>query len=263
MASSQATLRFGVFSFLLLSAPSALAAAPWVDRAITLPGRAWAFNFGLGLGHIPGRGLGPGLNLEGAVSIAHGVEIGLRTGLRFGDTARTGAYWSGADYYGRPFDTETYGTGRDTVANPEFHIRARLIESQVVEVGIEGRAYAPFSQGFGIMAGIPLAFHFGRAARLDTGVYVPILFYDPTRAVVSLPFHLWFQTTSRLWLGPMSGAIVDTDRSGRTAVPLGFGLGYAVTGSLDFKTQFLFRDVAHGDSSEIWGFGAGLEIRID
>ena len=259
MTSSRATLKFGVFSFLLLLAPSAQAAAPWVDRAITLPGRAWAFNFGLGLGHVPGGGLGPGLNLEGAVSIAHGVQIGLRTGLRFGDTARA----ADADYYGRPFDTETYGMGHDTVANPEFHIRARLIESQAVELGVEGRAYAPFSQGFGIMAGIPLAFHFGRAARLDTGVYVPILFYDPTRAYVSFPFHLWFQTTSRLWLGPMSGAIVDTDRGNRTAVPLGFGLGYAVTGSLDFKTQFLFRDVAHGSSSELWGFGAGLEVRID
>jgi opacity protein-like surface antigen len=259
MTSSRAILKFGVFSFFLLLPASARAAAPWVDRAITLPGRAWAFNFGLGLGHLPNRGLAPALNLEGAVSIAHGVQIGLRTAIRFGDTAR----FAQADYYGRPFDTETYGTGVETVANPEFHIRARLIESQAVEVGVEGRAYAPFSQGFGILAGIPLAFHFGRVARLDTGVYVPILFYDPTRAFVSFPIHLWFQTTNRLWLGPMTGAIVDTDRGNRTVVPLGFGLGYAVTGSLDFKTQFLFRDVAHGNSSEFWGFGAGLEVRID
>jgi hypothetical protein len=259
MTSSRAILKFAVFLFLLLVPPNARAAAPWVDRAITLPGRAWAFNFGLGLGHVPGGGVGPGLNVEGAVSIAHGVQIGLRTGLRFGDNARAAE----ADYFGRPFDTQTFGTGRDTVANPEFHVRARLIESQAVEVGVEGRAYAPFSQGFGILAGIPVAFHFGRVARLDTGVYVPILFYDPTRAYVSIPFLLWFQTSSRLWLGPMSGAIVDTDRGGRTMVPLGFGLGYAVTGSLDFKTQFLFRDVAHGNSSEWWGFGAGLEVRID
>jgi hypothetical protein len=264
MTSSRALVRFGVVSFFLLAAPSARAAAPWVDRAITLPGRAWGFNFGLGIGHVPYQdGLGTGFNIEGAVSVAHGVEIGLRTALRFGDSARLGGYYAGADYYGRPFDTETYGTGRETVANPEFHIRARLIESQVVEVGVEGRAYAPFSQGFGIMAGVPLAFHFGHAARLDTGVYVPILFYDPTQVFVSFPLHLWFQTGNRLWLGPMTGALVNTRGNNYTAVPLGFGLGYSVTSALDFKTQFIFRDVAHGDSSEFWGFGAGLEIRIE
>ena len=259
MASARAALGIGVGSFLLLFAPDARSAAPWVDRALTLPGRAWAFNFGLGIAHVPQNGLGPGFNIEGAVSVAHGVEIGIRTGLRIGDVARVGR----ADIFGRPFETETYGTGSDPVANPEFHIRARLIESQAVEVGIEGRVYTPFSDGFGIMPGVPLAFHFGRTARLDTGVFVPILFYDPTRTLVSFPLHLWFQTSNRLWLGPMTGARVETTSGNRTSVPLGFGLGYSVTSTVDFKTQFLFWDVAHGNSAEYWGFGAGLEIRIE
>src|SRR5690242_12397633 len=154
MASARTALGFGVFSLVFAMAAGARADAPWVDRAITLPGRSWAFNFGLGIGHVPETGIAPGFNLEGGVSIAHGVEIGLRTGIRPGNTAREAQ----ADVYGRPFDTETYGTGVDTIANPEFYLRARLIESQVVEVGIEGRVYAPFSVGFGLMAGVPLAF---------------------------------------------------------------------------------------------------------
>jgi hypothetical protein len=266
MASSTTALRIGTFSFLFALASNARAAAPWVDRAITLPRRAWAFNFGLGVARVP-DGMGPGLNLEAAASVAHGVEIGLRTGFRFGGPARAGK----ADVYGRPFETETYGTGSDVVANPEFHLRVRLIESEVVEVGIEGRVYTPFSDGLGVMPAIPLAFHFGRAARLDTGVYVPILFYDPTYALISFPFHLWFQATNRLWLGPLSGVRVESSGGNRTQVPLGFGLGYAVTGSVDFKTQFLFQDVSHGSSPRgiygsstgWWGFGAGLEVRID
>src|SRR6185503_8488659 len=205
MASARAALKIGVFSFFLLMTPRARAAAPWVDRAITLPGRAWAFNFGLGLGHLPQSSLAPGFNIEGAVSVAHGVEIGLRTGLRPSPTSRAAQ----ADTYGRPFDTQTYGTGIETVANPEFYIRARLIESQVVELGVEGRAYAPFSVGFGIMAGLPLAFHFGSAARLETGVYVPVLFHDPTITLVNIPIPLWFQTTSRLWLGPLTGVVIE------------------------------------------------------
>jgi hypothetical protein len=262
MASSSGAVKLGVFSFLLLLAPSARAEAPWVDRALTLREGVWAFNFGLGLQHVPGTGLAPGFNVEGAVSIAHGVDIGLRTGLRFSESARERGHL-GADDYGRPFDTETYGTGDDLIANPEFYIRARLIESRVVELGVEGRAYAPFSRGFGVMPGIPLAFHFGRSARLDTGVYVPVLFYDPTETLVSIPAHLWFQVTSRLWLGPMSGMIFHASGPNETEVPLGFGLGYTVTNALDFKTQMIFRDVANSHHSGQWGVGAGLEVRIE
>jgi hypothetical protein len=259
MSSSRLAVPVGVVSLLLFCASEARAEAPWVDRAITLPGRAWAFNLGMGVGHVPNAGLAPALNLEGGVSVAHGVEIGLRTGLRFNDLARE----ADADAYGRPFDTVTYGQGSDMVANPEFYIRARLVESQVVELGIEGRAYAPFSRGFGIMPGMPLAFHFGRTARLDTGVYIPILFYDPTFSFISIPLHLWFQVSRQLWLGPMSGFVFETRSPNHTEIPLGFGLGYSVTSALDFKTQILFRDVAHGSSSEWWGFGFGLEVRIE
>jgi hypothetical protein len=113
------------------------------------------------------------------------------------------------------------------------------------------------------MAGLPLAFHFGRAARLDTGVYVPVLFYDPTITLVNIPIHLWFQTTSRLWLGPLTGVVIETTGNNEADVPLGFGLGYSVTNSLDFKTWALFQDVAHSRNSGSWGFGAGLEVRIE
>jgi hypothetical protein len=256
-----------VFAFTLLGAPLARAAGPWVDRSITLPRHDWAFNFGLGIAHVP-RSLGPGFNLEGAFGVTHSFQIGLRTGFRFNPTARAGA----ADVYGRPFDTETYGTGVDTVANPEFYLRWAAIQGDVVELGLEGRVMSPFSQGLGLMFGLPLVFHFGRAARLDTGVYVPILFYDPTVSFVSFPLHLWFQLTGRFWLGPMSGVRVGTTDRGpwwrpfpgpsRTEVPLGFGLGYSVLRNLDFKAQFLFQDVANGEA-DFWGFGGGLEVRVE
>jgi hypothetical protein len=258
------------FALAFTVAPLVQAARPWVDRSITLPRHDWAFDFGLGIAHVPGpRGtLGPGFNLEGAVGVTRAVQLGLRTGFRFDPVARAGT----ADVYGRPFDTETYGTGVETVANPEFYVRGSLIEGDVVELGLEGRVMSPFSEGLGLMFGVPLAFHFGRVARLDTGVYVPVLFYDPTRSLISFPFHLWFQLTDRFWLGPMAGVrILTTDGSGvrfltpngsRTEVLIGFGLGYSVTRAFDFKAQFLFEDVANGPA-ERWGFGAGIEVRIE
>jgi len=247
--------------------PSAQAARPWVDRSITLPRHDWAFDFGLGIAHVPGpRGtLGPGFNFEFAVGVTRAVQLGLRTGVRFDPVARAGA----ADVYGRPFDTETYGTGVDTVANPEFYVRGSVIEGAVVELGLEGRVMSPFSQGLGLMFGVPLAFHFGRVARLDTGAYVPLLFYDrlepfgtSPRSLISFPFHLWFQLTDRFWLGPLAGVRVQTTNGSRTEVPIGFGLGYQATRAFDFKAWFLFQDVANGPA-ELWGFGAGIEVRIE
>jgi hypothetical protein len=245
------------FALTFATALTARAAGPWVDRSITLPRHDWAFDFGLGIAHVPGS-IAPGFNLEGAVGVTRGLQLGLRTGLRFDPIARDAA----ADVYGRMFDTETYGTGLETVANPEFYVRGRLIDGDFVELGLEGRVMSPFSQGLGLMFGVPLAFHFGRVARLDTGVYVPVLFYDPTRSLVSFPFHLWLQLTDRFWLGPLAGVRVRTTQGSRTEVPLGFGLGYSVTRAFDFKAWFLFQDVANGPA-ERWGFGAGLEVRIE
>jgi len=109
---------------------------------------------------------------------------------------------------------------------------------------------------------MPLVFHLGRDARIDTGVYVPVLFYDPTQSLLSFPFHLWFQATDRFWLGPMSGVRMRTSNGTGTSVPLGFGLGYSMTRNADFKAQFLFQDVSNG-AAERYGFGAAFEIRIE
>src|SRR5262249_41668680 len=123
MTSSPRIVASLVFALTLTAAPLARAAGPYVDRAITLPRHDWAFDFGLGIGHVPGpSSLGPGFNVEAAFGVTRRVQLGLRTGFRPNNPARGGA----ADVYGRPFDTETYGTGIDVVANPEFYVRGGL-----------------------------------------------------------------------------------------------------------------------------------------
>src|SRR4051794_21924759 len=215
---------------LLACAGEANAAPPWVDRTLTLPRGDWAFNLGLGIAHARTSDFRPGFNLELGVGLTREIELGVRTGLRF---TRYGG-GAHADAYGRTFDTETFGDGSAPVANPEILLRAALIEGQVVELGLEGRAYVPFDTGFGLMVGLPLAFHLGRAARIDTGVYVPVLFYDPTRTLVSFPYRLWFQLTNRLWLGPLAGVRFRNHNDGDDVdVSLGFGLGYSVTHAFD------------------------------
>jgi len=262
---------------------------------MTLPQHDWAFDLGFGIAHIPnnpadpndsfGHSLGQGFNIEAAVAVGSAVQLGLRTGLRFGNPARFNGP-AGADAYGRPFDTETYGTGTNELANPEFYVRGALVRGGVVELGLEGHIYTPLGGELGVMLGIPLTFHIGSVARIDTGAYLPFYFgvrigqegdaNVPARAIISLPLHLWFQLTNELWLGPLLGVrFFDcpdrfySDCGDRVSLPLGFGLGYQISRVLDFKTQMIFQDVANGkypsepSRGAYWGLGAGVEVRVE
>lgn len=244
---------------------TARAAPSWVDRSITLPRHDWAFDFGLGIGHLdaPSPPTGVGLNLEGAVGITRHLEIGLRTGFRFGDDGRA----TKADEYGRLFDRQTFGTNHNVVANPEFRIRGALVDGEVAEVGLEGRAVLPIEDNsrFGMMLGLPLAFHLGHSVRLDTGFYFPVILYDQTWMAVSVPLDVWIQATRDLWLGPMTGVRVRLEQgnSDRTDWSLGFGLGYSITRALDLKTMVLMPGISHPEGARNIGAGVGIQVRIE
>ncbi len=247
---------------------AAQAAPPWVDRPLTLPGGDWAFDFGLGLGHVPAPrdDLGAGVNAEMAVGLTSRVELGVRTGLRFGDDFERAI---NGDYYGRLFDRQTFGAGAEgaeAVANPEVRVRGALVRDRIFELGLEGRVVIPFANGSdaGLLFGVPMAVHLGSIVRLDFGAYVPIVFFPHDTAVaIHLPIDVWIQATPRLWLGPMTGLAFERvgDNRGSENVSLGFGLGYQITHYLDFKSMFLFPTI--NNESRIFGFGAGIEVRIE
>ena len=248
-----------------LASRDALAAPPWVDRPITLPGGTWAFDMGLGVGHVPpapGGEAAAGINLEAAVGVTDRVELGVRTGLRVGDGFDRSIR---ADEYGRLFDRQ-YVDGRDDVlANPELRVRGALVRAPVVELGLEGRLFLPVEAGTAaaLAFGVPIALHLGGSVRLDTGAYIPIFFGDTAPLGLSFPLDLWIQLTPRLWLGPMTGIRVSRlgDRFSETDVSMGFGLGYQIARIVDFKTMFLFP--ALNQDSRFFGLGAGVQIRIE
>ena len=241
------------------------AAERWVDRPMTLHQLVFAGDVGLGIGHysLPrpfNSFTGVGLNLEGAIGITEHVELGLRTGVRFGDRGKAVA----ADTFGRTLWTETYDVGGATFANPELRVRWVAYSGSIAEVGIDGRVMLPTADrsSFGTMIGVPLAFHVSDFVRIDTGAYIPIIFSDPTFAGLSIPGYFWFQISEKLWLGPMA-AVRFFDAAGRhdANLLLGFGLGYQIIGNLDFKTQIFFPDIGNG-FADIFGLGAGLQFRI-
>jgi hypothetical protein len=235
-------------------------AAPFINRPLTLSRSDWSLDMGLGLHHIrtgnPNNDYtGFGVNLEAGVGLTSFLQLGLRTGLRIGNEGRA----SRADSLGRMFDTETYGTYHDTVADPEISLRWALVHS-AVELGLEGRVYLPTEDNsdVGIMLAVPVLIHIGDVARLDTGLYVPIIFTDPdSTTLVSLPFHLWFQASHQLYLGPLLGFRFH---SPGTEVPLGFGLGYSASYDVDLKTWLMFDNVKQ--NAKNFGAGGGIQVRF-
>jgi phosphatidylglycerol:prolipoprotein diacylglycerol transferase len=243
------------------------AAEPFIDRPMTQHDHVFAGDVGLGLGHLDNGRNGftsAGLNLEGAFGVTESVELGLRTGLRFGDTDNRGVQ---ADRYGRTLWTETYGTGRDVFANPEFRVRWVFYTGSIAEVGLDGRLYIPFETGTsaGMMIGVPLAFHATRILRIDTGGYVPISFGSPATAAFTVPGYFWFQPSDKLWLGPMAALHFLNNFPNPGArdlhLLLGFGLGYQVSNSVDLKTMLLFPTFDRYPGRD-FGAGFGVQFRI-
>lgn len=238
-----------------------IAAPEWTARRLTLPRHDWSFDLGLGVGHAgPPDLTGAGMNFELGVSVIRHLELGFRTGARFGRDAQ----FTAADQYGRLFDRQTFDTGVDAFANPEARVRGELLDTRVFELALEGRAVLPFERGtyFGMQFGVPMALHAGSRVRLDFGPYVPVVFGHPATTAVSVPLDVWIQATRRLWLGPMTGFRVH-DPNSTTDVSLGFGLGYSFTSYFDLKTMFLFPRINRRQGARDFGAGVGFQVRIE
>jgi len=274
---SQRQRRFVASAFAVLvlgCAQSSFAASEWVDRGLTMPQLGVSFDLGAGVTHTNGGAApdtGVGLNLEAALGILDNLEVSLRAGLRLGGGAKA----TQADDQGRLFDLETYGTGQDLFANPELRLLGRLLDLSVVELGLEGRIYAPFETGTrtSFMVGVPLRLHFGRIVRIDTGVYVPVVFYSNNGAPVAdavsvnIPAEVWFQVTRRFFVGPLTELRINNDDPAlgidhAAGVLLGFGLGYQISRFADFKAAFDFPRL-NGTPGPDFGVGAGLGLHFD
>ena len=244
----------------LLSSSRASAAAPWIYRGLTLPRHDVAVDFGLGYGHDPVNRDGLGMNLELRAGVAHDFELGFRLGFRLNDDGQG----TRADNYGRAFETETYGVRNDRIANPELKFRWSMARSYAAELGLELRAYIPIEtqSRFGFLIGLPIALRAG-PVRFDTGLFVPIIFYDPTQTIVSIPLHVWIQPTATFWLGPLLGMRVVNQDGSHTEYPLGFGMGWQLNRAVDLRAWFMFPNINEDAAARNYGLGLALEVRFE
>lgn len=238
------------------------AAERFIDRPMTLHEGVLSLDPGIGIGHVtlPGPDInGLGLNLEAAYGITERLEVGLRTGIRFGDDGKA----TDADSYGRVLQTETWNVANSVIANPEARIRWVAYSGEIAEVGLDGRVMLPVEDhsSFGIMLGVPLAFHVSSLLRIDSGVYLPIQFSDPVGIAVSIPGYFWFQPSEKFWVGPMAALRIYNHRFADDGAHLllGAGFGYQVHRAIDLKWEFIFPEI---DDGRAFGFGFGAQFRI-
>jgi hypothetical protein len=247
----------------------ASAAPPWVERPNTLPSGDVSFDLGVGVAHHRDpapfdRPTGSGLNFEFGIGLTRKLELAFRTGARFGDDGRI----THADEAGRLFDRQTFGTRGDPFANPEVRFRGNLVRERVFELALEGRAILPIEDHsrFGAMFGVPMAFHAGHSVRVDLGVFVPVVFEDPTDVWISVPVDVWIQVSRRVFLGPMTGIRHYAGRRDwvdRTDVSLGFGFGLALTQAIDMKAMALFPEIDDREGARTWSLGFGFQFRVE
>jgi hypothetical protein len=238
-------------------------AAEFIHRPVVLPRSVWALDLGLGIGHLNNPDPVPdttgfGFNLELRGGITDAIELGFRTGIRVDNKGRATL----ADTFGRTFDTETYHTGTDTFANPELAVRVALYRGDEAGVALEGRVYIPVDGGpAGFLLGVPVHLHLGESARLDSGVYVPIIFTKPdVTAIVSIPVHIWF-AIDHVSIGLLTGLRIQTPGSD-LGIPLGVGLNLALSREADLRTWFLFPNVKGSRGTDYFGGGVGIEVRF-
>jgi hypothetical protein len=239
----------------LAASPRQARAGGHAERGLILPPSVWELGLGLGLAREDAPdALGFGLNFELGGALTSRLELRLRSGVAFSREGRL----TRADIYGRPFETETYNRGGDTLANPEIGLRWVLVRLTAVELGLDTRATLPVGSPFGLLIGLPVNLYFGGRVKLETGIFVPIVFYDDVWTIVSIPLHLWINLDSGLYLGPLTG--VRFRDGGGTDVPLGFGLGTSLASDADLRLWILFPDVSESGGAK--DFGAGVAVYV-
>lgn len=130
----------------------------------------------------------------------------------------------------------SYGSAYDVDANIELFATYRFFHNRIVEIGGRLRTYVITATGAGaqIVPGVPLLFHFGKIARLDAEVAIPITARGNNLGAtvgLSVPVALSINIVEPFFVGAKTGAYIDDfgDKpSKRFAIPLGLFAGYSI-----------------------------------
>jgi hypothetical protein len=280
----RACCALGMSSLVATVAQRARADEPFVDRALTLPPLHFSADAGIGFGQGPGPvvpiatgfpsalpetspKLGWGSNLEAAVGLPFLGEVGVRVGVRFGQDGINAGWGYGADHFARLFDPVVDEPGSSSVTDPEIRLRGTWLNLKIIELGFETRFIVPTADGsdFELVPGVPARIHVPGFARIDTGVWLPVIFNSDASFTIDIPAQLFFQA-GQAFFGPMTGVRFnhpggDVGESS-TDVPAGIAGGYTLAGVLDLKVQVRTERINDVSWTKYIGGGLGVGLRL-
>jgi hypothetical protein len=209
---------------------------------------------------------GSGVSFAEALGIGHGLELGVRFGLRLDEGGRS----LRADEVARIVDFETFGTGLSVAPNPEAQVRWSVVRWARGEVGLKERLVFPIKLDPNVteLLGVWTSTRFGQQLRLDVGAdgVLGLQTFAAKRIVVpglGIPVALWDNITRALF----AGVLTTTRYVGGTAYgesytqfTAGVGVGYRL-GSCDLSQVTYLIDVFR-DFARLIGVGAGLSCRL-
>lgn len=211
--------------------------------------------------------LGTGLDLAESVGLGHGLELGVRFGARLDAGGRA----LRADEVARAFDTETFGTGLSTVANPELRLRWQVIRWAWGAVGVDERVVLPIRVDPDVtdVFGPWLVARLGHVARVDAAVNVvfardAFAGADAFAVAVGLPIRIWVNVLRPLSLGLVT-ALHEFGPTPYThaysVLMAGVGADYRAR-SCDFVGGAYLPDAASESATRL-GFGINIACTLD
>jgi hypothetical protein len=269
----------------LLGSPDGAAAETFVERPLSLPPLHVSADIGLGFGQFEafaplpdnplivrslGNKVGWGTHLEAAVGVPVLGELGASVGIRFGDL---GANAQG-DHFGRLFDPIVNEPGFDVASNPEVYLRHTLVQAPPAELGLELRMTFPTAStcapagaaetacDVGLTPAVPLRLHIPSILRVDTGLYLPVVWSGAF--AIQLPLQVFFQVGDAFF-GPLSGIRYDKDGEGpNPRITAGIGGGYTIgeRKMIDIKAQVYTEQVNDVNWGKHIGGGIGVGLRL-
>jgi hypothetical protein len=214
--------------------------------------------------------VGGGWNFEATAGLGRNLEVGARLGLR--DAEGRAVH---ADEAARVMDSETFGTGLGTIANPEMRLRWRMLRRGFLEAGIEDRIVLPVPGTPDVteVLGAWAALHGGRSLRLDVALDSAFIgrSFEAGRVLqpgLGLPVRLSVNITAGLFAsaGTTARYLAATRYTdAHFTLAAGVGLGYRYRACDLFAAYRRFdifsKDVVNGSTARD-GVGLALTCRV-
>ena len=223
---------------------------PFARRPLTLTARTLRADVNFGVSQLS-------VSILGATATS--TVVGLSLGAGFGITD----------------DLEVGATLVPLTLSPEFRYNAPSIYGAYrfvrgdIDVGARLDVVFPVNGDFGLSAGVPVLFHLGEGARLDTGAFLDLSFGDTLGKGLRIPIAFTANLNPNLFLGARTGILLPNFDA--FAMPLGVYVGYTlangagnspladITASFDFP---LFLGTGRNDTifADYWVIGLNGRI---